>query len=82
MYPAAVIEYFTAEILELAGGKVRASKYVTDHPTAFGIDFTKGLRTVQVFERRENYSTGGAVLPNIQVSLLPKKGERNIVKKD
>ncbi|XP_073399305.1 histone H2A type 1-like [Dendrobates tinctorius] len=63
VYLAAVLEYLTAEILELAGNAARDNK--------------KAVRNDEELNRLLGGVTiaQGCVLPNIQAALLPKKTE-------
>ena len=69
VYMAAVLEYLTAEIMELAGnaardhGKVR----ITDRHIALAIQNDEEL-----YEMSENMVFAGGVVPNIHTELLPK----------
>ena len=74
VYLAAVLEYLTAEILELAGNAARDNKKKRINPRHLSLairndeelnDLLKGVTIAE-----------GGVLPNIQSVLLPKKAQK------
>ena len=74
VYLAAVLEYLSAEILELAGNAARANKKTRIIPRHLQLavrndeELNKLLSGVTI--------AAGGVLPNIQAVLLPKKTEK------
>ena len=71
VYLAAVLEYLTAEVLELAGNAARANKRIRITPRYI----TLAVRgDEELNELLANVTiTEGGVVPNIQSVLLPKK---------
>jgi len=72
VYLAVVIEYLTAEILELAGNAARDNKKARITPRHIVLAVRNDEELTTLF-KRASFAEGG-VLPNIHAILLPKKG--------
>jgi len=77
VYVASVLEYLTAEILELAGNAARDNKKLRINPRHLQLAVRNDDELNQLL-RHVTIAQGG-VLPNIQPSLLPKKSSDKIV---
>lgn len=75
MYLAAVLEYLTAEVLELAGNAARDNKKARIIPRHLQLAVRNDEELNQLLQH-VTFAEGG-VLPNIQAVLLPKKSHKS-----
>ena len=81
VYMAAVLEYLTAEVLELAGNAAKDNKKMRINPRHIQLAVRNDDEFNQFFGNAVIAS--GGVLPNIQSALLPaKKGKKDGKKKN
>ena len=76
VYLAAVLEYLTAEILELAGNAARDNKRQRIIPRHITLAVKNDEELAKLFTNVT--ISGGGVLPNIHAVLLPKKKKENV----
>ncbi|BGP47902.1 histone H2A [Rhodotorula kratochvilovae] len=87
VYLAAVLEYLTAEILELAGNAARDNKKGRIIPRHLQLairndeELDKLLGHVVITQGASLLCSRPQVLPNIHQNLLPKKGDKSSAKK-
>jgi len=77
IYLAAVLEYVTAEILELAGNSARDNKFKRVRPR----DITLAVRNdeeLSKFIGKDTVIPGGGVVPSIHKSLIKKKATKKV----
>ena len=74
VYLAAVLEYLSAEILELAGNAARDNKKHRIIPRHLQLALRNGEELNKLLSGAT--ITQGGMLPNIQTALLPKKNEK------
>lgn len=78
VYLAAVSEYLTAEMLELAGNAARDNKCQRIKPRHLLLAVANDAELVRVFLVKGTFASGG-VMPNIHSVLLPKKSHKKEV---
>merc|ERR1711928_6019 len=71
IFMAAVLEYLTAEVVELAGNACRDNKRKTINPRHLMLAVRNDEELSQMFSHA--IIPGGGVLPNVHAVLLPKK---------
>merc|ERR1712110_734456 len=71
IFAAAVLEYLTAEVVELAGNACRDNKRKTINPRHLMLVVRNDEELSQLF--KSAIIPGGGVLPNVHAVLLPKK---------
>ena len=74
VYVAAVLEYLTAEVAELAGNACRDNKRKTINPRHIMLAVRNDEELSQVFSNV--VIPGGGVLPNVHAVLLPKNKKK------
>ena len=77
MYLAAVLEYLTAELMELAGNAARDNKRMRIIPRHLQLAVRNDEELNKLLQH-VTFAEGG-VLPNIQAVLLPKKSNKSKV---